>query len=236
MDKQSWIEGYEVALKHIVEDDGARNLAAHAAWSEQDAQPSDQDIAPAVEDIEKEESEAVLAKRADEDLIWDAYIDKVCVPHGLRTRKRESAHTTLIRNGLKVRSAPECVRAVHGLSCSPHHAGHNDRKKKYLQLRYALKGNERLAESNGERIDRAGTWVVDAVSGLLGTLPSEGRAMLLREIEVVESALTHPTDELRARRAVPAAAHLRDTWQLEGLVQPDGRITWTRGSEPQLPA
>lgn len=148
--------------------------------------------------------------------VWAAYMSLVVRPHKLRTKAMESAHRSLITAGLKVRTVEECVRAVEGLGASPHHKGINDRGRKYLDLRFALKGTH--GESNGERIDKAGQWVIDPISAILATLPSEGRAILLREKKQIEDALEAPADEVLARRSINAAQHMRETWGLVALA------------------
>lgn len=68
----------------------------------------------------------------------------------------DSTRRTLIKNALKVRSVAECKRAIDGLHASPFHNGENDRQTKYLDIRFALKGNSQRGESNQERIDKMG--------------------------------------------------------------------------------
>jgi hypothetical protein len=66
------------------------------------------------------------------------------------------ARIRVIRNALKVRSVAECKLAIDGLRVSPHHNGENPDGTKYLDIRYALKGNQTRGESDEERIDRMG--------------------------------------------------------------------------------
>jgi hypothetical protein len=81
--------------------------------------------------------------------------------HYVRVMKAErqelnTVRVRVIRNALKVRSVAECKRAIDGLRVSPHHNGENDQRQKYLDIRYALKGNSARGESDDERIDKMG--------------------------------------------------------------------------------
>lgn len=60
----------------------------------------------------------------------------------------------VIRQALKVRTVGECKRAIDGLRVSEHHnGGPNGTGTKYLDIRYALKGNSQAGESPEARID-----------------------------------------------------------------------------------
>lgn len=62
----------------------------------------------------------------------------------------------IIVNALKVRSLDAVLKALDGLRVSPFHNGENSDQRKYLDIRYALSGNQRTGESIEERIDAMG--------------------------------------------------------------------------------
>jgi hypothetical protein len=53
-----------------------------------------------------------------------------------------------------VRDVEQCKLAITGLSKSPHHNGQNEHGVRYLDIRYALRGNGTRGETHEERIDR----------------------------------------------------------------------------------
>jgi hypothetical protein len=55
-----------------------------------------------------------------------------------------------------VRSEDQILLALEGLRVSPFHNGENDDKRSYLDIRYAISGNQRTGQSVEERIDEMG--------------------------------------------------------------------------------
>jgi hypothetical protein len=81
--------------------------------------------------------------------IWDHY-QRVIL--GAHARTLEAKRRRIISKALDVRSEQQCCEAISGLASSPHHNGQNDRRKKYLDIRYALSGIGK--EGDDERIDK----------------------------------------------------------------------------------
>jgi hypothetical protein len=67
-------------------------------------------------------------------------------------RRLEVKRAKVIDKALEVRTIQQCCRAIDGLNVSAHHNGVNDRRKKYLDIRYALAGIGK--EGDDERIDK----------------------------------------------------------------------------------
>lgn len=84
--------------------------------------------------------------------VWQHYDATVAKPNRLR-RQLGDTEKRIIRTALSVRPKAEVLRAIDGLGRSPHHNGENDRSKKYLELRYALRGNSQKGETPEQRID-----------------------------------------------------------------------------------
>lgn len=84
---------------------------------------------------------------------------------GKRERPIDSTSKGLIRNALKLVGEDATKRALLGLSRSPFHQGQNEQRKKYQELRHALKGKQRDGESDAERIERAITWAAEYAPG-----------------------------------------------------------------------
>lgn len=59
-----------------------------------------------------------------------------------------------IERALEVCAIQVVKDAISGLANSPHHNGHNDTGTKYLDIRYALRGNPQRGETPEERIER----------------------------------------------------------------------------------
>lgn len=83
--------------------------------------------------------------------VWDVYDELVLKPNRMR-RVLDLATRRLIKTALEVRTLEDLFLAIKGLSVSSHHNGKNDQRKKYLDLRYALKGTGR-SETVEQRID-----------------------------------------------------------------------------------
>lgn len=108
----------------------------------------------------------------------------------------------VIRNALNVRSAEECKRAIDGLKVSPFHNGENQDGKKYLDIRYALKGNSTKGESDEERIDKMMD-TADAHGGGItgGKLPPD-HPRVKRWVENVRYAWSNNAEKARGREAL----------------------------------
>jgi hypothetical protein len=90
---------------------------------------------------EKEKTATPLPPEIEE--VWAHYVAV------LKAERQDlnAVRIRIIRAALKVRSVAECMRAIDGLRVSPHHNGQNDQRQKYLDIRYALKGNSARGES-----------------------------------------------------------------------------------------
>lgn len=160
--------------------------------------------------------------------IWDHY--QRTIPGALR-QKLDSTRTTIIRNALKVRDEAACCRAIDGLARSPFHNGENDRRKKYLGIRYALKGNTATGESNDERIDKMAEMAAPTAAGLLAGVPSEIHATIRGRQRLVEENLLNPGDRNLAARAGVSQQWLLETWGLVAVVE-GSEVSWRRGAPP----
>jgi hypothetical protein len=85
-------------------------------------------------------------------VVWEHYDSVVLKPNKMR-RALDDTQRRIIAAALKVRDVAECCCAIDGLAKSPHHNGQNDRGKKYLDLRFALRGNGQRGETAEQRID-----------------------------------------------------------------------------------
>lgn len=81
--------------------------------------------------------------------VWELYGQLISSRRRLGATQRRD-----IERALALRDLATVKQAVVGLSKSPHHNGRNDTGTKYLDIRYALRGNGQRGESNEERIDR----------------------------------------------------------------------------------
>jgi hypothetical protein len=113
------------------------------------------------------------------------------------------ARIRVIRDALKVRSLAECKRAIDGLRVSPHHNGENSQGTKYLDIRYALKGNSTRGESNEERIDRMGE--LAPAGGLSPNLPRKVAIRLDNYQRFIASGRTR-----EGRRSLESKAELEE--------------------------
>lgn len=155
--------------------------------------------------------------------VWAHY--QSVIPFASR-QTLDSTRTTIIRKALAVRSEDDCNRAIDGLAVSPHHNGQNDRKKKYLGLRYALAGIGR--ESTDERIDKMAALADPTVDGVLAGIPSAVREMVRHRQRQVEDMLLHPGDVNRRARGQGSERYLRETWGLRAFAGDGGRVEWVR--------
>jgi hypothetical protein len=159
--------------------------------------------------------------------IW-AHYQRV-IP-GASRQTLDATRTTIIRNALKIRTEAECVAAINGLAHSPHHNGQNDRRKKYLGLRYALAGIGK--ESTDERIDKMARLAAPSVTGADASIPSAAREMVRTRQHLVEDMLLNPGDADRRARAGDSERYLRETWGLQPHAITDGEgvpgIRWDR--------
>jgi hypothetical protein len=118
-----------------------------------------QGIRPAEVEVEVEvEVEGANAPVADSrDAITEVWKHYLAAVQGDRRGPLPSLNDNrrrMIRTALKVREMVVVLDAITGLSRSPHHNGENPQRTKYLDLRYALRGNGQRGESDEERIDR----------------------------------------------------------------------------------
>lgn len=159
--------------------------------------------------------------------VWAHY--QATVPGGERYQI-DAKRRSIIRNALKVRPMDRVLLAIDGLAVSPHHNGHNDRRKKYLGINYALQGIG--AESNDERIDKMADLAGPSATGADQSIPSAAREMVRTRQRLVEDMLLNPGDADRAARAGDSERYLRETWGLTAqLVQEMGgakRVVWSR--------
>ena len=164
-----------------------------------------------------------VGEATDEAKVW-AHYQRV-IPSG-SLYQLDNKRKAIIRNALKVRPLAQVLRAIDGLAVSPHHNGQNDRRKKYLGIRYALQGIG--GESNDERIDKMAEIASSAESGLLAGIPSAGHAMVRERQRQVEDMLLNPGDRTRRERAGDSESYLRDVFGLTAKVEDGGVVAWSR--------
>lgn len=133
-----------------------------------------------------------------------------------------------MRNALKVATVEECCAAIDGLAASPHHNGRNEQQKKYLGIRYALKGDTSKGESNDERIGKMAEKAGATVDAVLANIPSAGRAMVRDRQRQVEDMLLHPGDENRRARGVGSEKYLAEQFGLHARTDGQGGVVWER--------
>lgn len=85
---------------------------------------------------------------ASTDAVWEHYVETF----NARRQELNVQRRRIIEKALERHTVEECCQAITGLSRSPHHNGQNEQRIKYLDIRYALKGNGARGESNDERI------------------------------------------------------------------------------------
>lgn len=119
--------------------EGAKTPLLTRASEPQFSQEPEQEPQPRARSVESESTAEV----------WRFYVQTFGTRSELNDTRRR-----IIRNALKTRDVDTCKRAIVGLSKSPWHNGENPGATKYLDIRYALKGNQRDGESNDERIDK----------------------------------------------------------------------------------
>lgn len=133
-----------------------------------------------------------------------------------------------MRNALAVRPEEVCAQAIEGLAKSAFHNGDNDRRKKYLGIRYALKGNQQTGETADERIDKMAGVAASSSDNLLVGIPSAGRDMIRDRQRQVEDMLMHPGDGNKQARGKGSETYLRRQWGLRARVE-DGNVIWVKG-------
>jgi hypothetical protein len=131
--------------------------------------------------------------------VWEHYV------RVMKAERQElnAVRLRVIRNALKVRSVAECKRAIDGLRVSPHHNGENDQRQKYLDIRYALKGNSARGESDDERIDKMGELAPS--HGLAPSLPRKVAIRLDNYQRYIASGRTR-----EERRSLESKAELEE--------------------------
>lgn len=143
-----------------------------------------------VEPAGLKEKAHVETTREDVRDVWDHY----CSLFGNRY-KLDQKRTRIIQQALKVRPLDQVKKAISGLHVSPHHNGKNDRKTKYLDIRYALKGIGN--ESDDERIDKMAL-LAPAVDSTPQTAGITAPGLLARFREAWEAAGEMARNGLRA--------------------------------------
>lgn len=130
--------------------------------------------------------DALFPVASELDTVWAHYVRTFDSKAELNAQRRRD-----IERALKVRDVKACCEAIDGLAKSPHHNGANETGTKYLDIRYALRGNSARGESHEERIDRMrqlayakpGSSLPSRSSGLGNANPWAGRiADLKRDV------------------------------------------------------
>lgn len=151
--------------------------------------------------------------------VWAHYVQVF----NAERQELNKARIRVIKNALKVRSVAECKRAIDGLAVSPHHNGENAQNTKYLDIRYALKGNTQRGESDEERIDRMGE--LAPAHGLPANLPRKVAIRLDNYRRYLASGRTR-----EERRSLESKAELEEMSYV--VIDLDGP-PWVRLERPE---
>lgn len=104
---------------------------------------------PSLEPSKEEEPSVPRSEQADE--VWIHYCQKISDRQTYDEKRKR-----IVRNAVKKFGVEKCKRAIDGLAISKWHNGENPSGKKYLEVRYALKGIG--DESDEERIEKMISW------------------------------------------------------------------------------
>lgn len=99
---------------------------------------------------EKKETPPTPEIATDVQVVWDLYNRLI----GNGRRELNHKRRLDIERALKLCGLDLCKQAVIGLSRSAYHNGQNPSGQKYLDIRYALRGNATTGESIDERVER----------------------------------------------------------------------------------
>lgn len=182
----------------------------------------------------------------DVEIVWSRYQE--LIPNGRRyhlDQKKRAIIRKALACGAPAGETPldRVLRAVAGLAASPHHNGHNDRRKKYLGIRYALQGigaestDERIekmiaiGEKNGASAKRSASRAnydpsVMTMTAYLDTLPSGVREIVSTHVENICRMRQSPDHATLQRLGTTSQSVLANTWGLEVVtsVSADDRI------------
>lgn len=120
--------------------------------------------------------------------VWDYWIEI-----SGKKQKLDAKRERIIRNAVNLVGEDGTKLALLGLTRSPHHRGENEQRKKYMEIRYALRGIG--DESDDERIEKAITWAAVHAPGQ--SLLSQ--AQVDRYLDDVRYTLSLPHKPERAR-------------------------------------
>jgi hypothetical protein len=135
---------------------------------------------------------------------------------GKGRRQLKKAQIRDIERALKVRDLEQVKAAITGLAHSPHHNGRNDTGAKYLDIRYALRGNSQRGETPEERIDR-----MAALAGQVSSLPTSQ----LRDRGTQQPLVDQWTNRVRLNSG---AARYGDDWDQDTRAAHDAMRTRQR--------
>lgn len=225
IDQAGRIRGRLVEIEIELDDDALSLLDPVGVFSSK----SDGETAKAEERKKASPSKEIAPEVAE---VWALYLQL----KGGRERALGDKQQRDIERALKVRDLDTVKRAVAGLFRSPWHTGQNDGGRKYLDIRYALRGNGGRGESNEERIDRMAEGVKEVPSSSAGGAPQLRRRggyidVLIRKVEGnSRRPPSYPpewdeaeAEEQRIARRDEAAAQLLSEYRIATTYAPDGR-------------
>ena len=164
--------------------------------------------------------------------IWERSFEVI---PGRRRRPIDDKSRTLIRNALRARigkagdrqaaleqAERDVTQALVGLGRSPHHNGQNDRGKKYLDLHYALRGQN--GESDFERIQKAIGWARQYAPDRAATAPRSA-VWVNGRLENIRRWQQFGHEQERARRSLAELEAAGYRVDMPGAA-PWARVTW----------
>lgn len=171
-------------------------------------------------------------------VVWDHYCQVFADVDGVDPSRMSlnATRARVIRNALKVRPVAVCRAAIEGLARSPWHLGQNEDGKKYLDIRYALKGNSARGESNEERIDKMCQLAAESPASReadTSRLPDGvSREMVIRRLEDVRAYISSGRKR-EPTRAAEAFVKFKE-WGLivvEHKAHPWATLKWKESSD-----
>lgn len=158
------------------------------------------------------------AARGDADEVWEHYVE-VMQPRRTDLMPQERS---LINGALKVATKDELKFAITGCSCSPHHMGKNDRRKKYNALSQIIKGKQG-GKTQREQIDMM-IGYAESAGKTRTTVAGSGDTLTTRQLIDHAPPLLAPKVKQRVQDILTARRH----------PDRDGAIDWGAKAERMM--
>lgn len=158
------------------------------------------------------------AAKGDADEVWEHYVE-VMQPRRTDLMPQERS---LINGALKVATKDELKFAITGCSCSPHHMGKNDRRKKYNALSQIIKGKQG-GKTQREQIDMM-IGYAESAGKTRTTVAGSGDTLTTRQLIDHAPPLLAPKVKQRVQDILTARRH----------PDRDGAIDWGAKAERMM--